>query len=118
MSRSTFIRRVLPFVETVELASGSRLIPVDELERFAETYRRPAPRRQPQRRKQGRPATVPPAIVDRIRAERAAGQSVAEIARALSDEGVPTAHGGRRWWPSTVRALAAARGAGLPKKTS
>lgn len=23
----------------------------------------------------------------------------------LSAEGVPTAHGGRQWWPSTVRAV-------------
>jgi hypothetical protein len=23
----------------------------------------------------------------------------------LTDEGVPTAHGGRQWWPSSVRAI-------------
>ena len=30
---------------------------------------------------------------------------LSEIARALTAEGVPTAHGGRKWWPSTVRAV-------------
>src|SRR4051794_10271176 len=35
ISRSTFIRHVLPFVDTIEIGSGSRLIPVDELERLA-----------------------------------------------------------------------------------
>jgi hypothetical protein len=25
--------------------------------------------------------------------------------RALNQDGVPTAHGGRQWWPSTVRAV-------------
>ncbi len=34
LSRSTFTRRVLPYVETVEMPWGSKLIPVDELERL------------------------------------------------------------------------------------
>jgi hypothetical protein len=32
--------------------------------------------------------------------------SLGEIANGLTANGVPTAHGGRRWWPSTVRAVA------------
>lgn len=34
ISRSTFYRRILPFVETIEIGSGARLIPVDEVKRF------------------------------------------------------------------------------------
>ena len=39
----------------------------------------------------------------RIRRERDAGRTYAAIADALTREGVPTAHGGRRWYASTVR---------------
>jgi hypothetical protein len=48
---------------------------------------------------------VPPDVVERIRVRRAAGHSLAEIARALNVSGTPTAHGGRQWWPSTVRTV-------------
>ncbi len=34
---------------------------------------------------------------------RRSGTSLAGIARALTSDGVPTAHGGARWYPSTVR---------------
>jgi hypothetical protein len=34
--------------------------------------------------------------------ERQAGASLAAIASALTDEGVPEAHGGK-WWPATIR---------------
>ena len=107
ISRSTLIRRVLPFVEAVELASGSRLIPVDELERFVALRRRPAQREKPAPQRPGRPALVPPEVVKRILEARVAGQSLAEVARVLTEAGVPTAHGGKRWWPSTVRAIVA-----------
>jgi len=53
----------------------------------------------------GRPAAVSPELVDEIRAKRDAGHSLAQIARALNATGTPTAHGGMRWWPSTVRAV-------------
>lgn len=43
--------------------------------------------------------------VERSRAERAAGKTLAHIARDLNASGTPTAHGGRQWWPSTVRAI-------------
>jgi len=45
-------------------------------------------------------------VRDRIRAERAtSGTSYAAIAAQLNADGVvPTAHGGARWWPATVRA--------------
>ena len=34
ISRSTFNRRVLPSIETVEMPWGARLVPVDELKRL------------------------------------------------------------------------------------
>ena len=50
----------------------------------------------------GRPRTLPDSVRDRIRAMREDGDSLARIADALTDDGTPTAHGGRRWYPSTV----------------
>lgn len=106
VSRSTFNRRVLPYVETVEMPWGARLIPADELERLVAELRRAARKPKAPPAPPGRPAAVPPEIVERIRAERAAGKSFAQIARELNASGTPTAHGGERWWPSTVRSVA------------
>ena len=53
----------------------------------------------------GRPVSLPVAVSKRIAAERKAGRSLANIADMLNEEQVPTAQGGRRWWPSTVRAV-------------
>jgi len=44
-------------------------------------------------------------MVERIRADHAAGKSLSRIAAELNADGTPTAHGGRQWWPSTVRAV-------------
>jgi hypothetical protein len=53
---------------------------------------------------------MPKAVVNRIRRERADGRSFAAIVEGLSRDGVPTAQGGRRWYPATVRyTLARAR---------
>jgi hypothetical protein len=104
MSRSTLIRRVLPYVETIEMPWGARLIPVDELERLLAERRRPAkPRPAPARR--GRPRQVSQQVVERVEAAHIAGRSLGEIARELNADSVPTAQGGRQWWPSTVRAV-------------
>jgi DNA invertase Pin-like site-specific DNA recombinase len=51
----------------------------------------------------GRPATMPTKAVRRIQRERAAGKSLAAIAEGLNAAGVPTAQGGKRWYPATVR---------------
>jgi DNA invertase Pin-like site-specific DNA recombinase len=104
ISRSTFNRRILPLVETLEMPWGARLIPVDELQRLLAEKRKPA-RKQAQRATPGRPAALAPEVGDRIRTERAAGKSLAEIARELNLTGTPTAHGGAQWWPSTVRSV-------------
>lgn len=53
----------------------------------------------------GRPRVLPDAVVARIATERAAGRSLRAIADDLTTEGVPTAQGGVRWYPSTVAAV-------------
>lgn len=106
ISRSTFNRRILPLVETVEMPWGTKLVPVDELERvLAEQRRRARTQSRRRARAPGRPATLAPQLVDRIRSQRAAGKTLAGIARELNTTGTPTAHGGKQWWPSTVRAI-------------
>ncbi|MDE3070863.1 MAG: recombinase family protein [Acidobacteriota bacterium] len=98
------LRRLLPYIETIELPWGTKLIPVDELERLATERRRTArPRLEPATR--GRKTAIPPEIAKRIRDQRSAGRTLREIADALDAEHVPTAHGGEKWWPSTVLAL-------------
>jgi hypothetical protein len=77
--------------------------PRAELDRYlAERTEEP---RSPQRRqaRSGRRSKLPPEVVARIRRERAQGSTLAEIARRLNRDGIPTSQGGRRWWPSTVR---------------
>ena len=105
VSRSTFIRRVLPFVETIETGSGSRLVPVDEVERFAAERRRKTQREQARAARPGRKPGLTVEVVARIRDEHAQAKSLGAIARDLNSDGVPTAQGGRQWWPSTIRAV-------------
>jgi DNA invertase Pin-like site-specific DNA recombinase len=53
----------------------------------------------------GRAPSLPKSVRQWIRRQRRAGhKSFAAIADLLNAEGVPTGHGGRQWWPSTVRA--------------
>lgn len=105
VSRSTFDRRVLPLIETIEMPWGTQLIPVDELERLLAEHRSGARRHVTPPARPGRRAAVAPNVVERIRAEHAACKSLGEIARELTADKVPTAHGGRQWWPSTVRTV-------------
>lgn len=104
VSVSTIDRRIVPSISTVKTPWGQRLIPVAELERFVDEHLEPARERR-ERRPAGRRATLPESVVERIRLEYARGRGLAEIARTLTTDGIPTAHGGRRWWPSTVRAI-------------
>lgn len=114
ISRSTFIKRALPFVETVETGAGTRLIPVDEVERFVAERRRAAQRAQAAPRRPGRKAGLSVEVVARIRSEHAQGKSLGAIASELNLDGVPTAQGGRQWWPSTVRTVLVQRPAEVP----
>lgn len=103
ISRST-LRRLLPYVDTIEMPWGGKLIPVDELERLAVERRRTAqPRLEPAKR--GRKPAIPPEIARRIHHERSAGKSLRQIAADLDAGRVPTVHGGARWWPSTIRGI-------------
>jgi hypothetical protein len=104
VSISTIDRRLVPAVNTVKTPWGQRLIPVAELERFLREHLEP-PREPGERGTPGRPPSLPRRVIERIRLEYASGRGLADIARALNDKGVPTAHGGRQWWPSTVRAV-------------
>jgi hypothetical protein len=102
VSISTIDRRVVPSLNTVKTPWGQRLIPAAELERFLHQHLQP-PREPGERGNAGRPPTLPRPVVERIRLQYTRGHGLAEIARALNDDGVSTAHGGRQWWPSTVR---------------
>lgn len=54
----------------------------------------------------GRPAQMPADVRERIQEAHRAGSGWSAIARQLNEDGVPTAHGGAKWHPSTVRAVA------------
>ena len=53
----------------------------------------------------GRPRRIPNGILERIRREHDAEQSLATIANGLNSDRVPTGQGGRRWYPATIRYL-------------
>jgi DNA invertase Pin-like site-specific DNA recombinase len=55
--------------------------------------------------KLGRPTSLDKAIVKRIVRERGRGRSLREIADGLNGGGVRTAHGGKQWHGSTVKAV-------------
>ena len=50
----------------------------------------------------GRPSQLPAEVQTLIRSHRADGSSLSAIADFLNADGVATAHGGARWYPSTV----------------
>jgi DNA invertase Pin-like site-specific DNA recombinase len=54
----------------------------------------------------GRPRALPRPVRSRIKRMRRQGATFATIADRLTADRVPTAHGGKRWYPSTVRAVA------------
>ena len=53
----------------------------------------------------GRPRALPANVRARNRRLHKAGHGLADISRRLNADGVPTAHGGRRWYASAVRAI-------------
>jgi hypothetical protein len=92
-------------METIEMPPGATLIPVNELERIAAERRRRTPTSSHVAAPVGRRPSVRAELVERIRAERLTGGSLRKIADGLNADRIPTAHGGERWWPSTVRAV-------------
>jgi DNA invertase Pin-like site-specific DNA recombinase len=52
----------------------------------------------------GRPRLLPDDVRERIFTERHAGKTLRVIAEGLNGDGVPTAHGGKAWYASSVRA--------------
>ncbi|MGH7642832.1 MAG: recombinase family protein [Candidatus Dormibacteria bacterium] len=50
----------------------------------------------------GRPRVLPGSVVRRVTRERKVGRTLQAIADGLNRDGIPTAHGGTAWWPSTV----------------
>ena len=83
ISRSTFNRRVLPLIETLEMPWGARLIPVDELQRLLAEQRRPA-RARAQPARPGRPAALAPEVAERIRGRARRRQESRPRSRASS----------------------------------
>jgi DNA invertase Pin-like site-specific DNA recombinase len=55
----------------------------------------------------GRPPAIPRATRSKIVRWREKDWSLTKIANRLNETGEPTAHGGARWWPATVRAVLA-----------
>nr|WP_192962717.1 recombinase family protein [Nocardia sp. C-14-1] len=53
----------------------------------------------------GRPQGLPDDVVLRIITERNTGTGYQRIANGLNDDAVPTAQGGAKWYPATVRAV-------------
>lgn len=64
----------------------------------------------------GRPRLTSDAILQRALSLRDEDLSYAAIARTFNAEQVPTAHGGRQWYPATVRGLV--RSAALDKEAA
>jgi DNA invertase Pin-like site-specific DNA recombinase len=64
----------------------------------------------------GRPRDLPKDVVSRIVAMRAKGLSYGKIAKALNDAEVPTAHGGRAWYPMTVSKVLASEATEYPSR--
>ena len=110
----TFAERVLPALSLVRTSDGTLLVPQAELDAWK--ARRPGWHGAGRPvRPRGRPPVLQAAVVARIARERAEGKSLVEIARGLEQDGVPTARGGERWWPSSVRwALGRAAAAAAP----
>jgi DNA invertase Pin-like site-specific DNA recombinase len=55
----------------------------------------------------GMPRQLPDKMRKRIKRRRDAGLTLQQIADELNRAGIPTAQGGTRWWPSTIRAVLA-----------
>ncbi len=105
VSLATLDRRVIPTIATIKTEWGARLIPANELERYLAEHTAEPRRPRRERARSGRRSTLPAEVVARICHEHTRGNALADIARRLNRDGIPTAQGGRQWWPSTVRVV-------------
>ena len=53
----------------------------------------------------GGPTTLPEKVVKRVLREREQGRKLVSIADNLTEDGIATAQGGAKWYPSTVAAV-------------
>jgi hypothetical protein len=92
VSRTTFDRRVLPLLATIDVPWGPRLVPVDELKQVAREWRQPA-RGRGLIAPVGRPRVVSDELVLRIQAEHADGRACARspATSTRTERGPPTA---------------------------
>jgi DNA invertase Pin-like site-specific DNA recombinase len=86
---------------------ASVLASVAELERDLISARTSAAMQQlkAQGKRLGRPRVMTEHVTERIVSEREEGKTLAAIAAGLNSDAVPTARGGARWYPSTVKAV-------------
>jgi excisionase family DNA binding protein len=103
VNRSTLYRRAAAgaLALTHQPYTRQRMVSRDELERHAHRHRST----------RGRPPVISDALLARIAAMREQGMSLPAIGAQLEREGVLTAHGGARWWPSAVQAALRRTGA-------
>ena len=77
----------------------------DERDRIRQRNKEALPAKKAAGVRLGRPSTLPAEVVARIVTDRASGVSFGKIAAAVNTDGVPTAQGGKRWYPATVKAV-------------
>src|SRR4051812_3862893 len=90
ISLATLDRRIVPAIETVKTEWGTRLIPVDELQRYLDERRQHARPEGPRPKPPGRRSGLDPEVVARIRRDYSTGRTLTEIARRLNAEGART----------------------------
>ena len=106
--------RPLTFDQFVEMFGKEDLVElidgvVVEREMAGERTRQALAVRRAQGVRLGRPRVVPDDVVRVIIARHKSGRSLRAIAAELNDDGIPTARGGGRWHPATVRAILVSR---------
>jgi DNA invertase Pin-like site-specific DNA recombinase len=60
--------------------------------------------------KLGRPRELDPTVREMIFDMRERGFTYGHIASSLNTDNIPTAHGGKKWWPETVRGIVQSEG--------